>query len=564
VNATPSVSPAPTRAPTFGAFGGSPNNPSNPSNAINPTRAPVGQPPTGSGAFDPSSVDPTTARRYQDILRAVSGSGVSKSNTYTLSPDSAFNYQPQTDQQRALNWLAFDDPARLDTQIHPRERILQRYAAAVLYWRARGQSWMNNTGWMSGQHECSWRGFVCETKQIASHSDAQVTVWKDEEVVTELHLHDNNLATGFLPEEMFNIFSNLTTLGLYGNGLVGTIPSEIGRMTSLKQLWIDSNSMRGTLPTELGLLTQLEQLDVFGNNFNGQLPSQLGNLGNLKRLSGYGNFFTGTIPQQFGGLSKLTELFLDGNLIGGTIPFALGYAQNLKDLRLHNNVINGKLPPELGLLSRLRVFYADTNSLTGTIPINLVRGWTSLVAFEAFDNNLFGNIPTEFGALLNLKVLQLKGNNLMGQIPPQICNGGLLEKIELTSNELAGTIPDLSNCKVLKRLHIGDNTIGGSIPASIGTLSQLLTLKLDNNDLDGGIPSELANLPALTNLTLDNNNALVGSVPEAFCGRIPRLNELSSDCGDSFNSRVKCSCCTLCCSSRGGCIPQAVSRMAPP
>ena len=70
-------------------------------------------------------------------------------------------------------------------------------------------------------------------------------------------------------------------------------------------------------------------------------------------------------------------------------------------------------------------------------------------------------------------MLQLSKNEITGVIPSNICDGGKLEKIELSGNTLIGTIPDLSGCTKLMRLHLTDNAIGGDIPASLGNLTNL-------------------------------------------------------------------------------------------
>jgi hypothetical protein len=45
-----------------------------------------------------------------------------------------------------------------------------------------------------------------------------------------------------------------------GNSLGGTIPTEFGLMTALKELRVEANSLTGTLPTEFGLLAALLEL----------------------------------------------------------------------------------------------------------------------------------------------------------------------------------------------------------------------------------------------------------------------------------------------------------------
>jgi len=64
----------------------------------------------------------------------------------------------------------------------------------------------------------------------------------------------------------------------YGNGMTGTIPTEIGRFRSVTYLGLGSNSLSGTVPSELGLLATLTHLHLWQNRLSGTLPSQLGRL----------------------------------------------------------------------------------------------------------------------------------------------------------------------------------------------------------------------------------------------------------------------------------------------
>jgi hypothetical protein len=45
------------------------------------------------------------------------------------------------------------------------------------------------------------------------------------------------------------------------NNLGGTIPTELGKLTSLTELFFYVNSLEGNIPTEIGMLTSLKLLD---------------------------------------------------------------------------------------------------------------------------------------------------------------------------------------------------------------------------------------------------------------------------------------------------------------
>ena len=85
-------------------------------------------------------------------------------------------------------------------------------------------------------------------------------------------------------------------------GLRGTIPSEVGALSSLSVMELRFTSLSGTLPPSLGRLTALVQLGLGYNSFSGQLPSELFL---LTRLSGslelFNNPISGTLPCQVRG-----------------------------------------------------------------------------------------------------------------------------------------------------------------------------------------------------------------------------------------------------------------------
>jgi Leucine-rich repeat (LRR) protein len=75
----------------------------------------------------------------------------------------------------------------------------------------------------------------------------------------------------------------LTLLEIDLNQLSGTIPSELGQLTSLQYLYL-ANNLTGTIPSELGELTSLLQIDLEYNNPTGTIPSEFSQLIALQYL----------------------------------------------------------------------------------------------------------------------------------------------------------------------------------------------------------------------------------------------------------------------------------------
>ncbi len=237
-----------------------------------------------------------------------------------------------------------------------------------------------------------------------------------------------------------------------GNGLLGSIPLELGNLAKLEVLDLGANALTGTIPPELGQLGNLRQLNLRRNILQGQIPPELGSLGELRRLVLGVNLLTHTIPPELGDLAELTNLSLDRNRLEGTIP------------------------PELGNLTKLTLLRLDWNELEGAIPLQL-------------------------GGLINLRHLILSSNNLTGPIPTELSNLATLGYLSLGSNQLTGRIPPwLADLKQLWSLSLGGNQLTGPIPPELGNLVNLTSLTLTGSSLTGSIPQSFLQLDKLTSL----------------------------------------------------------------
>lgn len=367
----------------------------------------------------------------------------------------------------------------------------------------------------------------------------------------------------------------VVVLEMYGNGLTGTLPPELGKLTSLESLYLPRNALTGAIPPELGNLARLRTLDLSVNTLTGQIPPGLGNLTGLRELSLGSNALTGPIPSVLGNLTGLRWLYLSRNGLTGSIPSELRNLTNLSELSLSNNALTGPIPHWLGNLATLRGLGLGGNELTGSIPLELgnllslrwldlgggnsltgpIPNWlgnlvnlgsldlgrnaltgpippalgnlTSLRELDLHANELNGPIPPELGSLSSLTYLNLSINNLTGPIPPELGNlVGLERKLDLHSNDLTGPIPPgLGNLVSLKWLDLGINKLTGPLPAELGNLVSLETeLRLGSNDLAGPIPPELGNLVRLKRLDLAANR-LSGPIPSEL-GKLARLESL--------------------------------------
>jgi len=69
--------------------------------------------------------------------------------------------------------------------------------------------------------------------------------------------------------------TGLNYLDLASNDFIGTLPSEIGLLTSLIDLNLENNDFTGTIPSEIGLLTGLNFFSLSNNLLSGSIPSEV-------------------------------------------------------------------------------------------------------------------------------------------------------------------------------------------------------------------------------------------------------------------------------------------------
>ena len=77
---------------------------------------------------------------------------------------------------------------------------------------------------------------------------------------------------GSIPSEL-GMMSSLQLLGLHNNTLELEIPSEIWNLTQLSALYLDGNNFRGTIPREVEKLTELVDFRLRCNDMGGTLPA---------------------------------------------------------------------------------------------------------------------------------------------------------------------------------------------------------------------------------------------------------------------------------------------------
>ena len=133
---------------------------------------------------------------------------------------------------------------------------------------------------------------------------------------------------------------------------------------------------------------------------------------------------------------------------------------------------------------------------------------TSNIAVGDYYLELWGNDYST----LNTDSLDLPYNSLTGSIPPEIGSLTNLTYINLYNNYLTGSIPpEIGNLINLNSLILNNNQLTGEIPSEIRNLTNLTRLIIGGNQFTGSIISEIWKLTNLTHLSLESNQ-LTGEI----------------------------------------------------
>ena len=120
-----------------------------------------------------------------------------------------------------------------------------------------------------------------------------------------------------------------------------------------------------------------------------------------------------------------------------------------------------------------------------------------------------GCIPSSMGSLFWLGSLHLRNNHHSGDIPLSMKNCSNLEVLDLSENELSGSIPEWVGNFIGKFIEIFPGVDDKTYTPG------LLVLVLHSNKFNGSIPLELCHLHSPQILDLGNNN-LSGTIPRCF------------------------------------------------
>ncbi|KAK1371335.1 Protein kinase domain-containing protein [Heracleum sosnowskyi] len=172
---------------------------------------------------------------------------------------------------------------------------------------------------------------------------------------------------------------------------------------------------------------------------------------------------------------------------------------------------------------------------------SLCNGWYGIKCNQAGNvvdmnftkSGLKGTLDNlNFSFFPHLLSIDLSKNSLFGTIPSNIATLSRLSYLDIASNDISGKIPseigpipkDIGKLKSLVQLELSTNHLSGPIPKSIGNLDRLSILYLYENKLSRPIPREIGLITSLLQLSLFKNQ-LTGPIPREV-GMLSSLADL--------------------------------------
>jgi len=148
----------------------------------------------------------------------------------------------------------------------------------------------------------------------------------------------------FNAEAIFPSLTNLRTLELSGNIYEESVPMEIATLPKLEHLYIEYAHVVDDL-SFLPLMPVISELWLdYNENIKGTIPKDIGTVTSLKSFSVAECSISGTIPSEIGLLTGMVQMWLHENQLTGKIPMSIADLPDLKILHLEGNHLEGIIP----------------------------------------------------------------------------------------------------------------------------------------------------------------------------------------------------------------------------
>lgn len=270
--------------------------------------------------------------------------------------------------------------------------------------------------------------------------------------LTNLSFVDCNLV-GTLPD-FLGTLPSLTSLRLSGNKLSGSVPSTFAQ-SSIQVLWLNNQEQGGFTGTidVIASMVFLTQLWLHGNMFSGTIPENIGNLTSLKELNLNSNQFVGLIPQSLAEMN-LESLVLNNNMLMGPIPKFKAANFSYDDNLFCQTKPGLECDPEVNALLDF------LNNLN--YPSFLISDWSGNKPCTSSTGPWFG---LNCNSNSEVTIINLPKHKLNGTLSPSLAKLDSLHEIRLAENNITGIVPDdYTKLKSLRLLDLSDNNLESPLP----------------------------------------------------------------------------------------------------
>ncbi|CAD6239770.1 unnamed protein product [Miscanthus lutarioriparius] len=360
-----------------------------------------------------------------------------------------------------------------------------------------------------------------------------------------------------------------------GAGIVGEIPSWVANLTSLETLQFSNCGLSGQVPSFISNLKNLIKLKLYACNFSGQIPPHLFNLTQLGIVNLHSNSFSGTIQlNSFFEMPNLVILNLSNNKLSvvdgeynsswasiqnfdtlclascniSKLPNTLKHMYFVEVLDLSNNHIHGPLPQWawdnwINSLILMNISHNQFSSGIGYGPVIFANIFVIDISYNRFEgpipipgpqnqlfdcsNNQFSSMPFNFGShLSSISLLMAHGNKLSGEIPQSICEATSLMLLDLSNNDLIGSIPSclMEDMSRLNVLNLKGNQLHGRLPNSLKQDCAFEALDFSDNQIEGQLPRSLVACKDLEVFDIGKN--LINDTFPCWMSMLPKLQVL--------------------------------------
>lgn len=346
--------------------------------------------------------------------------------------------------------------------------------------------------WLNPPHDyCKWRGITCGMASNAATAAVGMPM-APPYAVTGIHLPFAGIVSSTIPSSLFKL-QYLETLILSNNLIAGNL-SSFATATTLKRL---------------------RHFDMSRNSLTGSIPAHfLSGSKNLTELRLASNYLNGTLDDVFSNASlPLPKSNSDSSACSQTIEsdsLTINATKSNRSLSTGSNKTNAT---SFSAGNQTIVSYAQSGN------------WTRLRLIDLSDNAISGSLPSAIGNLSSLEYLLLSENLIHGSLPTQTRALAKLNLFHAERNLLNGSLEATVNSlprESIADVNLGDNSLNGSIPASLLQLSKLETLVFSNNEISGTIPrngtSKKETWSEMKRLAIFwvDRNLISGSIPRQF------------------------------------------------